>query len=59
LAVNKNLPKGHRLTFEDLEAKKPKGKGVEASKYQKIIGLELKRDLKKWDFITDNDVIYE
>lgn len=52
LAVNKALPKGHLLAFEDLEAKKPKGYGINASEFESVIGKPLKRTLKKWDFLT-------
>ncbi|APG60102.1 N-acetylneuraminate synthase family protein [Christiangramia salexigens] len=54
LAVNKDLSKGHHLKFDDLEAKKPKDQGIEASEFQKIIGRELKSDIKKWTFLTDD-----
>lgn len=57
LAVNKNLPKGHILTFEDLEAKKPKNYGILASKFQEVIGKQLVKDLKQWDFLNEEDVI--
>lgn len=56
LAINKNLPKGHSITFEDLEAKKPKGYGIDALKFQDIIGLKLQEDMKQWDFINENDL---
>ncbi|MCL9805105.1 N-acetylneuraminate synthase family protein [Flavobacterium amniphilum] len=59
LAVNKDLIEGHILTFEDLEAKKPKGYGIEASKFQNIIGKKITRNLKQWDFITDNDLVWQ
>ncbi|TRO64539.1 N-acetylneuraminate synthase [Christiangramia sabulilitoris] len=55
LAVNKDLPKGHILKFEDLEAKKPKNKGVSAEDFQNLIGKRLKSDIKKWDFITKDN----
>ncbi|TDE02045.1 N-acetylneuraminate synthase family protein [Flavobacterium sandaracinum] len=55
LAVNKNLPKNHILTFDDLEAKKPKGYGLEASRFQEVIGMVLNRDLKQWDFLNEQD----
>ena len=55
LAVNKNLPKNHILTFDDLEAKKPKGYGLEASRFQEVIGMVLHRDLKQWDFLNEED----
>ena len=56
LAVNKNLQQGHLITFEDLEAKKPKGFGIEASKFQEIIGKKLNKNLNQWDFLTQNDL---
>ena len=56
LAVNKDLTKGHVLTFDDLEAKKPKGFGIEAVNFQKVIGKKLNRDLKKWDFLKDESI---
>ncbi len=56
LAVNKDLPKGHILQFEDLETKKPKGYGLEASRYQEVIGKALVRDLRQWDFLNGEDL---
>lgn len=56
LAVNKDLPVGHLLRFEDLEAKKPKGYGIEASKFEKVIGRELANKLSKNDFLTIEDL---
>ena len=57
LAVNKSLLKNHRITFDDLEAKKPKGYGMLASDYEKVIGKRLKRNLSKWDFLNEIDII--
>ncbi|MTH17546.1 N-acetylneuraminate synthase family protein [Flavobacterium sp. LC2016-01] len=57
LAVNKDLPKNHILTFEDLEAKKPKGFGIDASQFQKIIGKKLNKELKQWDFLNETDLL--
>ncbi len=51
LAVNKDLPAGHKLTFGDLEAKKPKGKGIDAKDYEKVLGRKLTRDCDRWEFI--------
>jgi len=56
LAVNKNLSKGHILSFNDLETKKPKGFGILASEYEEVIGKELKSDLYKWDFLNYSDI---
>ncbi len=52
LAVNKDLKKGHIIKFEDLEAKKPKRKGIDAANFREVIGQELKTDLAKWDFLN-------
>ncbi len=57
LAVNKSLPQGHILTFEDLEAKKPKGYGILASQYKEVIGKALTKDLEAWEFLTEEAVI--
>lgn len=56
LAINKDLSAGHKLTFDDLEAKKPKGYGMDASQFEKLIGRELKRDMKQWEFLKEEDV---
>lgn len=56
LAVNKDLPKGHLLCFEDLEAKKPKNHGIDAVKFEEVIGRELLVTLKRWDFLKEKDI---
>ena len=56
LAVNKDLPLGHIISFGDLEAKKPKGFGIDAAKFQEIIGKKLNKDLKQWDFLNEGDL---
>mgnify|MGYP001289374845 CR=1 FL=1 len=56
LAVNKELMKGHILTFEDLEAKKPKGFGIDAAKFQEVIGRKLSKNVKQWDFLNEGDL---
>ncbi|KAB2914725.1 MAG: N-acetylneuraminate synthase [Bacteroidetes bacterium] len=56
LAVNKNLPAGHILTFDDLESKKPAGYGISTTLYKNVLGKTLARDLSKWDFLTENDI---
>jgi len=56
LAVNKTLKKGHKITFTDLEAKKPKGYGILASQFQDVIGKSLSNDLKAFDFLTEKDI---
>ena len=57
LAINKDLPKGHTITFSDLESKKPKGYGIAASEYQNVIGKTLQSDKKQWDFLNEEDII--
>ncbi len=56
LAINKDLKKGHILTFDDLEAKKPKGYGIDASEYIKVIDKKLIKDLSQWDFLNYDDI---
>lgn len=59
LAVNADLPAGHRLSFADLEAKKPSGMGISASRYAEVIGQPLRRSKSKWEFLEDSDVFME
>nr|WP_315174679.1 N-acetylneuraminate synthase family protein [uncultured Flavobacterium sp.] len=56
LALNKKLPKGHKITIDDLEAKKPKGCGIEAAKFMDVIGKKLTFDKNKWDFLNEDDI---
>jgi N-acetylneuraminate synthase len=56
LAVNKALPAGHVLTFEDLESKKPAQQGISASDYRDVIGKKLKRAKGRYDFLQEEDV---
>lgn len=57
LAVNKDLQAGHTLEFGDLEAKKPKAYGLEASKFQDVIGKKLNRPMKQWEFLNLTDLL--
>jgi N-acetylneuraminate synthase len=56
LAINKNLSKGHIITFEDLETKKPKGFGIAAQRFNEVIGKKLKKDKSQWDFLNEEDL---
>lgn len=56
LAVNKNLPKGHTIAFEDLESKKPSGYGIAAKDYTNVIGRTLAKDKMQWDFLNEDDL---
>lgn len=58
LAVNRSLVGGHVLTFDDLEAKKPKAMGISAADFEKVIGRKLKNDKAQWEFLTAED-LYE
>ncbi|MEN0049740.1 MAG: N-acetylneuraminate synthase family protein [Bacteroidota bacterium] len=57
LAVNADLAAGHTLTFEDLEAKKPAKMGIAASDFRAVIGRKLKVAKKKYDFLTQTDLV--
>ena len=57
LAVNKDLPKGHTLTFDDLEAKKPANQGITARTFRAIIGRQLNRPLSKYEFLNETDLL--
>jgi N,N'-diacetyllegionaminate synthase len=56
LAINKNLNEGHILMLEDLESKKPGNLGIEAKDFLTVIGRELNKSLKKWDFLKQEDL---
>lgn len=56
LSVNKSLSEGHVLSFEDLEAKKPKGFGIAASEFEDVIGKKLSRPMNKWEFLNQQDL---
>lgn len=56
LAVNKGLPVGHVITFEDLEAKKPANYGIPASRFREILGKSLNKKKNKFDFLTEEDL---
>jgi len=56
LAINTSMKKGGTITLEMLEAKKPKARGISATDYLKVVGKKAKRNLAKWDFITEQDI---
>jgi N-acetylneuraminate synthase len=56
LSVNRDLPAGHVVGFDDLEAKKPAGKGLPASNLDKVIGRKLVRAKARWDFLGPDDL---
>lgn len=56
LAINKDLAKGHQITFEDLESKKPKGYGIDAKDFKSVLGKKLKTNKSQWDFLNEEDL---
>ncbi|PHI20737.1 N-acetylneuraminate synthase [Lewinellaceae bacterium SD302] len=56
LAVSRDLPKGHTLTFNDLEAKKPANHGISASEFRSVIGRKLSQPLSQYDFLTEENL---
>jgi len=56
LSINKDMKSGEVITKDDLEAKKPRGFGISASDYLKIIGMKVKNDITKYSFINYKDI---
>jgi N,N'-diacetyllegionaminate synthase len=56
LALNKDMDIGEVIKFDNLEAKKPSGKGIPASQFEGTIGKKLKRSIPQWGFINWNDL---
>ena len=56
LAVNKSLPAGHVISFEDLESKKPGDRGIAAKEYSSVLGKKLNKALAAWSFLRTEDL---
>jgi len=56
LAINASLPAGTVVQFHHLESKKPKGYGLDAARYNEVVGKKLKIDKNRWDFLQADDV---
>ena len=56
LAINRDMKAGEILQFADLEGKKPKGYGVNASQFQKVIGKKINQDLRAWSFLKEENL---
>lgn len=56
LAINKDLKSGHFIKFSDLEAKKPANMGIPASSFKDVLGRQISRDMKHWDFLKIEDI---
>jgi N-acetylneuraminate synthase len=59
LAVNADLPIGHRLQVKDLESKKPGDCGIPAKDFRRVVGRKLSRPMKAWDFLNHSDLSSE
>lgn len=56
LAINKSIKKGEVIQWSDLESKKPKGYGIPAKDFEKVIGKIVARDMNQWDFLNWEDL---
>jgi len=56
LAVNRDMKSGEVISLDVLEGKKPKGLGIDASKFRSIVGKKLNKDLKVWSFLKEEDI---
>lgn len=55
LAVNKSLDAGHVICFDDLEAKKPAGFGIDAKDFKRVIGRKISNKKSAQDFLNEDD----
>jgi N-acetylneuraminate synthase len=56
IAVNRDLPAGHILAFDDLEGKKPAGLGLPTGAVSEVLGRRLLHAKAKWDFLSEADL---
>lgn len=56
LAVNADFPAGHRIKVEDLESKKPGNCGIPAAEFNLVVGRQLTRSMRAWEFLRDSDL---
>ncbi len=56
LAVNKSLQKGHQITIDDLESKKPAKQGISASDFKQMLGKKINKDLAAYSFLKYEDL---
>ena len=57
LAVSRDLPAGHVLTFDDLEGKKPADAGISVLELRQVIGRTLKSQKKRGQFLATDDIL--
>ena len=51
----KDLPAGHMLSMEDLDAKRP-GDGIPPNEFMRIIGKKVKRDIEADEMLLPDDL---
>lgn len=56
LSIRRDMFKGDLITLNDLESKKPGGKGIDVSEYLSVIGKRLNKNLRKFSFLTKEDL---
>lgn len=56
IVVNKDLKKGHRIDFDDLEAVKPGGNGLGPTEFNNIIGKKLTCNKRSFSFVDEEDL---
>ena len=56
LSINRDMIEREEITLSCLEAKKPKGFGIDANQFEEVIGKRLNKDLEKWSFLNWEDL---
>ena len=56
LCLNKSVKADHLININDLESKKPYGKGISAKDFESIIGKKINKNMNKWDFLNLSDL---
>ena len=56
LAINRDLPRGHILTLNDLEGKKPADAGIAVIDMDRVLGRALNRNMNRWEFLQQDDI---
>lgn len=57
IALSRDLPVGHVLTFEDLEGKKPAGQGLSTEQLDAVVGRSLKTAKRAFEFLREDDLL--
>jgi N-acetylneuraminate synthase len=56
LSVNKSMKRGASITFDDLDAKKPAGRGIPACEFKRVLGKTLLTNLDRYQFLNTKDI---